>query len=51
MEQQYPAGLVVAVLAAEVERGEAAPVLHVDVGLGPAQGAHRPTEPLPGGLV
>ena len=39
------------VLAAEVEGGEAAPVLHVHVGLGAAQGAHRSTEPLPGGLV
>ena len=39
------------VLAAEVKGSEAAPVLHVDVGLGAAQGAHRPTKPLPGGLV
>ena len=51
VQQQHPGGLVVPVLAAEVERGEAAPVLHVHVGLGPAQRAHSPAEPFPGGLV
>ena len=38
-------------LAAEVEGSEASSVLHVDVGLGLAQAAHRLTEALPGGLV
>ena len=51
MQQQHSTGLIVPILAAQMERGEAAPVLHVDVGLGPAQGAHCPTEPLPGSLV
>ena len=40
-----------AVLAAEVERGEAAPVLHVDVGLVLAERGHRLAVALPGRLV
>ena len=51
VEQEDPTGLVVAALTTQVESCEAAPVLHVDVGLGLAEAAHRPAEPLPGGLV
>ena len=51
MEKEDPAGLIVTALTAQVESSEAAPVLHVHVGLGLAQAAHRPAEPLPGGLV
>ena len=40
-----------AVLAAEVEWGEAAPVLDVGVGLGLAEVVHRLAEALPGRLV
>ena len=40
-----------AVLAAEVERGEAAPVLHVDVGLVLAERGNRLAVALPGRLV
>ena len=47
----HPAGFVVAVLAAEVEWGESAPVLDVGVGLGLAEVVHRLAEPLPGRLV
>ena len=50
-QQEDPAGFVVAVLAAEVEGSEAAPVLDVGVGLGLAEDAHALAEPLPGGLV
>ena len=51
VEKENPTGLIVATLTAQVESCEAAPVLHVHVGLGPAQRAHSPAEPLPGGLV
>ena len=51
MEEEDPAGLIVAALTAQVESCEAAPVLHVHVGLGLTQAAHGATEPLPGGLV
>ena len=51
MEEEDPTGLIVAALTAQVKSCEAAPVLHVHVGLGPAQRAHSPAEPLPGGLV
>ncbi len=40
-----------AVLAAEVERGEAAAVAQVVVGAGAAEQLHRTAEALPGGLV
>ena len=50
-EQQDPAGLVVAVLAAQVERREPAPVLDVEICLGFAENCHRLTEAFPGGLV
>ena len=51
MEKEDPAGLIVTALTAQVESCEAAPVLHVHVGLGLAEAAHCPAEPLPGGLV
>ena len=51
VEKENPTGLIVATLTAQVESCEAAPVLHVHVGLGLAQAAHCPAEPLPGGLV
>ena len=51
MEEEDPAGLIVAALTAQVESCEAAPVLHVHVGLGLAEAVHCPAEPLPGGLV
>ena len=51
MQQQNPAGLIVTILTTEMEGGESAPVLHVHVRLGPAQGGHGLAEPLPGGLV
>ena len=51
VEKENPTGLIVATLTAEVESCEAAPVLHVHVGLGLAEAAHAPTEPLPGRLV
>ena len=51
MEEEDPAGLIVAALTTQVESCEAAPVLHVDIGLGLAQTAHCSAEPLPGGLV
>ena len=51
VEKEDPTGLIVAALTTQVESSEAAPVLHVHVGLGLAQAAHCPTEPLPGGLV
>ena len=50
-EQQDPAGLVVPVLAAEVEGREPAPVLDVEVGLGPAEGVDGLAVALPGRLV
>ena len=50
-DEQYPAGLVVPVLAAEVQGGEPSPVLHVDVGPVLAQEGHRPAVALPRGLV
>ena len=51
VEEEDPTGLVVAALTTQVESCEAAPVLHVDIGLGLAQTAHCSAEPLPGGLV
>ena len=51
VQQQQPAGLVVAVLAAQVERREPAPVLDVEICLGFAENCHRLTEAFPGGLV
>ena len=51
MEEESPAGLIVTALTAEMEGSEASSVLHVDIGLGLAEAPHRPTEPLPGGLV
>ena len=51
MEEEDPTGLIVAALTAQVESCEAAPVLHVHIGLGLAEAAHGATESLPGGLV
>ena len=39
------------VLAGEVEGGEPAPVLDVNIAALPAEHVHRPAEPLPGRLV
>ena len=50
-EEDDPTGLVVPVLAAEVEGGKAAPVLDVEVGPVPAEQPHRLAKPLPGRLV
>ena len=51
VQEQDPTGLVVAALTAQVESGEAAPVLHVDVGLVLAERGHRLAVALPGRLV
>ena len=51
MEEESPAGLIVTALTAEMEGSEASSVLHVDIGLGLAEAAHRLSEALPGGLV
>ena len=50
-EEEDAAGLVVAVLAAEMERCKPAPVLDVRVGLALGQKLDRLGEALPGGLV
>jgi hypothetical protein len=50
-DEYVAAGLVVPVLAGEVEGGEPAPVLDVHVAPLPAEQVHRPAEPLPGRLM
>ncbi len=50
-EEEHATSLVVSVLAAEVEWGEAPPVLDVRVRLGPAQELHGLGEAFPGRLV
>ena len=49
--EEFPAGLVVAVLAGHVEGGEPGPVLHVDVGPAGAEERQAPAEPVLGGQV
>lgn len=49
--QQDPARLIVAVLAAQVQRREAGPVDGIDVGLVLAQNSHRLRVTPPGSLV
>ena len=51
MGEEDAAALVVAGLAAQVQRREPAAVLHVDIGLGRAEGGHGAAVALPGGLV
>jgi hypothetical protein len=50
-DEDVSTGLVVPVLAGEVEGGEPAPVLDVHVAALPAQQVHRAAVPLPGRLV
>ena len=49
--EEFPAGLVVAVLAGHVEGGEPGPVLHVDVGPAGAEESQALTEPVLGRQV
>ena len=50
-QKENPAGFVVTVLAAEVQRSEASPVFDVSVGLGLAKDPNALAEPFPRGLV